>query len=101
VKSTPSLTVVSPNGGESWSRNSAVKITWKSTGMSVDDFVTVDLYKGDKKLWTIWSALPNTGSSLVWTIPSGMVTGNDFRIRISSWANPLYNDTSDAYFTIK
>jgi hypothetical protein len=101
VKSPPSLTVVSPNGGESWSKNSTVRVTWASTGMTTDDFIQVDLYKGDKKLWTLWSNLPNTGSSIPWTIPPGMVTGNDFTIRIESTTNPLVNDMGNGYFTIR
>ena len=38
------VTVTSPNGGESWQAGSAQSITWTQTGLTGS--VTIDLYKG-------------------------------------------------------
>ena len=40
----PTITVTSPNGGESWAAGSTHDITWTQTGLT--GTVTIDLYKG-------------------------------------------------------
>lgn len=95
---TTSLTVTAPAGGETWIRGSTIQIKWSAVG-DTGSTTKVDIYKGGKFLWTNWAAHPNTGLSVPWTVPAGMVTGSDFQIKVSNIANPMVNDTS-GFFSI-
>jgi len=62
--------------------------------------VQIELYKGGIFASLISSSAPNTGS-YSWTVPALQTVGGDYRIRISSVANPAVFDTSNANFTIE
>jgi Leucine-rich repeat (LRR) protein len=93
----PSLTVTSPNGGESWVRRSTHTITWTWTGTVGDVKIQYTLNAGSS--WTtITSSTPNDGS-YQWTLPN--VTSNKTQCLVKIEAiNGSAVDTSDAYFTI-
>jgi len=93
-----SITVTSPNGGESWSAGSTRRITWTSSG-SIGSSVKIELMKGSTVVQTILSSTENDGSYSSWTISSGL-TGTDYRIRISSTSYPAVADTSNSVFAI-
>jgi len=95
----PKITVLEPNGGETWLKNSPVVITWTSIG-KVGDQVKIDLYKGGSLLATIQENTAND-DSLVWTVSDTLAAGNDYRIRITAVANNGVWDMSDAPFTIE
>lgn len=44
---TPSITVLSPNGGEVWEIGKTYSIKWNALGFSNADSVTIDIYKGN------------------------------------------------------
>ena len=90
------ITVTAPNGGESWLIGSNHPITWTSTG-SVGSDVKIELLKSEVVVATVIT--PNDGL-WGWTIQSGLATGSDYRIRITSTTNPAIKDTSNSYFTI-
>ncbi len=99
---TPSITVISPNGGETWVVGNTYNITWKSTGV---DTVNIIL---DKKLEnsqqgdiTLISNLTNDGADS-WTVPSWIMTGqNEYKIFIcSSSGCSSVGDSSDNWFSI-
>jgi hypothetical protein len=92
-----SIVVTSPNGGESFSATT-IPITWTSSG-NVGSYVRIELFKAGALVQTLASGTPNDGA-FSWTIPSGLATGNDFRIRITSTTNPAISDTSNSNFTI-
>ncbi len=94
----PSLTLVSPNGGESWQVGSQHAIRWTSTGSianvslaySTDNFATSHV---------IVASTANTGS-YNWTIPNDPST--TARVRVASTISPTtIRDDSDANFTIQ
>jgi len=93
----PSLTVTSPNGGESWVRRSTHTITWTWTGTVGNVKIQYTMDAGSS--WTtIISSTPNDGS-YQWTLPN--VTSNKTQCLVKIEAiNGSAVDTSDTYFTI-
>lgn len=110
---TPSITIVSPNGGEQWEIGKTYQVTWKVSGFSPNDYVKVLIRKG---LWDSGNAV-NYGNTLANTEayrniailnPVGNDTsfyevGKNYFIDISlvtSNGEPLATDFSDATFSI-
>jgi molybdopterin-binding protein len=94
-----SITVTSPNGGESWVRGTNRTIKWTSIG-SVGSSVKVELLKGGTLSSTITSSTVNNWS-YSWTVPSGQTTGTNYKIRITSTSNSSILDISDNNFTVR
>ena len=96
-----SITVTSPNGGESWKRGTTHTVTWDYTG-SPGSNVKIMLYKAGTYVGTIADSAP-TGSggkgSYTWPISSTGSTGSDFKVGIQSISQPAIKDVSDNYFT--
>jgi hypothetical protein len=92
-----SLTLTSPNGGESWHVGTVHDVTWSSTGSianvrleySKDGFVS-DVHG-------IVASTPNDGT-YSWTVPNDSST--TVRVRVSDASNSSINDTSDAGWAI-
>jgi hypothetical protein len=96
ITSTPTLIVVTPNGGESWEGGSIQNVTWNSLGTSG----TVKLaYSADNGAsWSdITLSTPDTGS-YQWTVPDTSTTTT--LISISDTGGNSAMDTSDVVFTI-
>ncbi|MHA2100158.1 MAG: Ser-Thr-rich GPI-anchored membrane family protein, partial [Candidatus Kariarchaeaceae archaeon] len=90
------ITVVRPNGGESWSAGTPQNLTWTD---NINENVTIELYKGG----TLHSVIdPSTGSDglKVWDIPFTLESGNDYSIKITSVNDPSISDVSNANFII-
>ncbi len=92
---TASITVSSPNGGESWAGGSPQSISWTSTGVT-----NVKLeYTLDGTTWTlITSSFSASTGFYGWTVPSNATT--TARVRVSDASNSAISDTSNAPFTI-
>jgi endonuclease/exonuclease/phosphatase family metal-dependent hydrolase len=90
-----SVTVSSPNGGESWAGGSSHAITWTSSGVS-----NVKLeYTLNGSTWTtITSSTSASTGSYTWTVPSSATTSA--KVRVSDASNSATSDTSNAAFTI-
>lgn len=69
--STPSITVLSPNGGETWVEGTTQVIRWTSTGVK---HVGIDARCGGHDMGYITMNTPSTGE-YSWTIPDGYATG--------------------------
>jgi M6 family metalloprotease-like protein len=89
-----SLTVTSPNGGETWAAGSTHDVTWTQTGLTGS--VTIDLYKGGINQETLGTAAATAGT-FSWAINPGQAIGTDYRVSIKQGA---VSDESDADFTI-
>jgi hypothetical protein len=89
-----SISVTSPNGGETWSTNAVHEVRWTSSGISGS--VTIKLKKGGAvvKSWTA----ENTGSS--YGSYSWAQTGTDYKIRVENSSGSVF-DESDRNFTIQ
>jgi len=97
----PSITVTSPNGGETWTAGSYKTITWTYTGDP--GYLKIELLKGTSVVSTISSYAykgSNGSGSYNWTVPSNLSSGSDYVIRIKSTSNASITDTSDNFFTI-
>ena len=97
-----SITVTSPNGGESWDRSISHTITWAYSG-SLGSTVKIVLLKAGTEVGTIVSSAPiGTGGkgSYVWTSYSGRVPGSDYKVSVQSISQPAIKDVSDNYFTV-
>ena len=96
------ITVVSPNGGESWKRNSTHAIIWSYTG-NPGSYVKIELLKGGavNRVITSSTGIGSGGSgSYSWRIPSNQTLGSDYKIRVTSTSNGSYTDTSNNNFSI-
>ncbi|PWB56920.1 MAG: hypothetical protein C3F06_00055 [Candidatus Methanoperedenaceae archaeon] len=93
-----SITVISPNGGENWVRETNHNINWNRKG-STGTRVKIELFRGSTLSRTISSSTSNDGS-YSWTIPSSQKLDSNYKIRITGRSNPSYTDTSDNSFTI-
>ena len=96
------ITVTSPNGGESWAKGSTHLITWTSTGITNTANVNIKLYKGGVFNRSIITT-PNTGT-YAWTLPniSDLSVGANYKVRIATayGSNVNASDYSNNNFTI-
>jgi hypothetical protein len=99
----PSISVTSPNGGETWSAGEKHNITWSYQG-NPGVSVKIELVKGSATAVTIVSStsIGSGGSGhYAWSLPATLVTGSDYRVRVSSTANSSLTSMSHGAFTIK
>jgi hypothetical protein len=93
---TPTIVVVSPNGGEEWETGSAQTVRWASSE-SISG-VKIDYTTNDGGQWKrITANAPNNGS-YSWTVPDDPSTQCKIRITDASGSTPT--DTSNTTFTI-
>ena len=91
----PTLTVTSPNGGESWTVGTEQEITWETTG-SVGNVDILYSYNDGASWPAIVSYTENDGS-FTWTVPDTPSTHCFIRVQEND-GDP--GDYSDAAFTI-
>jgi len=104
IKATPSITVISPNGGEQWQIGNTYQITWKSQGISKVD---ISACRSEDPFSCVRIG-PNEGvdahlGKYDWNIKQllGFVEpGSRLKIRIIEYKNPAAIDFSDRYFSI-
>ena len=114
TSTTPSITVLSPNGGEVWEVGKTYGISWKTTNLSnnnlkviVDLFKATDLTTGLPRQDTVpLNAVSATQGYMSWTIPQTLSSGN-YRVGLSlidysvnSEGLVVNRDSSDAPFSI-
>ncbi len=113
----PSITLLQPNGGESWAAGSTHGITWSSTGLAAGTVVNITysdgrgrgFIKNAKAGGAIGRARAGQGS-YTWTVPAN--PGNHWRVTLcvpapgshvksgAAGRACLVSDTSDAPFSI-
>jgi hypothetical protein len=95
-------TVLSPNGGETWSSGSTKNITW--SGSTQANSVTIYLINSEGTGQLITSSIPDTGS-YSWNVgkfDDQFVEGTQYKIRILIYHNSgVTVDESDNFFTIQ
>jgi hypothetical protein len=91
-----SITVVAPNGGETWEIGKTYEIIWSSENISNN--CNIDLYKRDVLVCPIGVNVSNAGVML-WTIDSSTPLDTEYKIKIRS-VDGTFSDYSDDYFTI-
>ena len=100
--SAPSITVTSPNGGETWQRGTSHTVTWSYTG-SPGSMVKIVLLKGGTEVGTIkdsWSIGSGGKGSYTWPVYLSGTTGSDYKVSVQSISQSAIKDTSNNYFTL-
>jgi|GEM_PF-3207522 len=93
-----SITVISPNGGETWYLYNLENITWTSQG--INGLISIKIYASDIRYGeTIATNIPNTGS-YQWEITKDIPTDDTYKINIWSADDSTIYDESDNYFSI-
>ncbi len=92
------LTLTSPNGGETWAEQTTHDITWNRSG-DVGNYVSLHYSLDAGATWTqIISSTPNDGSH-PWTLPSVTEDQAACRVKVAS-TTTSFADTSDGTLTI-
>ena len=102
VAPVPTISITSPNGGETWSAGTTQTITWTYTG-NPGTTVQIDLIKGGGGPSSIVKST-SMGSggkgSYSWKIPGTLAPGADYQVKLTSTSNGSYAGQSGADFTI-
>ena len=93
-----SITLTSPNGGESWITGTSQAITWNSTYLTGNVKIELNRYYSAGLWETLSASTLNTGM-FYWTVTDPATTQN--RIRVTSINSPATADTSGNNFTIR
>ncbi|MBU3999741.1 hypothetical protein KKG29_00990 [Patescibacteria group bacterium] len=98
---TPSITVLSPNGGEKIELVTKYKVTWMSNGGLPSDSVNIDLYKNNQYLVALAQNLSLSDGQLIWLVNEPVKAGDNYKIRVGlNSAVREMSDYSDNYFSI-
>ena len=98
--SIPYISVSSPSTTDSWSTGAAYSISWYS--YEAGDSVSIELYNNESYDSTISESTGSSGyygSSYLWSVPRETTSGTEYRIRVTSLADPLISGYS-SFFTI-
>ena len=90
------ITVTSPNGGESWPEGSSRTISWNSSNCSGN--VSIKLYHVGSLCSTIASSTPDDGI-YVWEVEPCNDFSINYKVRVTNLASGNF-DESDSYFNI-
>ncbi len=102
----PKITVLSPNGGETFAPGQQISVRWQSLGYSPSATVSISLDKPDQggysNTFNISSINLTDDGSEIFTIPSNVPAGQySVRVQITeSGAQTFSSDRSDNLFTI-
>jgi hypothetical protein len=90
-----SLSVTSPNGGESWAGGGSRTLTWAANQVPT---VALEYSLDDGGSWALIGHTQGAAGSYTWTVPD--IATTRARVRVSDAANASLADHSDATFTI-
>ena len=93
----PTLTLLSPKGGEKWATGTMHPITWSSDGTVGN--IKIELSINDSA-WTAIIATTTNDGTYSWTIPDNTTLSAKCRVRISQVTGGTPFDSSHAYFEI-
>ena len=91
------ITVTSPNGGETWNAGEDYQITWSA---NFSEYVRIQLFKNGTYNSTIDDYTPSSDGTYLWTIPSSQTPGIDYKIKIVNCQQSTIFDYSDNRFAI-
>ncbi|MCZ6702131.1 MAG: T9SS type A sorting domain-containing protein, partial [Ignavibacteria bacterium] len=91
------ITLLSPNGGESWLIGSTHDITWID---DIDGKVLIELLKGESPPVPTFIDTVLSSGFFTWNIPDSTAPGSDYKIKITSIDQPAISDISNNNFTL-
>lgn len=108
ISAKPFITVLSPNGGETWEIGKSYTILWKTTGLGSDTQVSIILEgvgtagPREGEAYRLIANVSNTGR-YNWTVPVDIfkTPNNTYKILIYNYENSDIQDRSNAPFSIK
>lgn len=95
----PSITVVTPNGGESWQRGDGVLVEWKTVNIAADAQMLIRLRGYDTGLeYNLVTSINDGFEKLV--VPMSIPVG-PYKLEVkTAFDNQSYLDASDSYFKV-
>lgn len=93
---TATLTVQTPNGGETFAPGSRLQVQWQAVGISGPG--SIQLLRDERQVAVIAASVNLSQGKTSWRIPKDLKAGN-YTVRIQS-RDRKYSDTSDQPFTI-
>jgi hypothetical protein len=97
----PAVTLISPNGGETWTAGTPRTIAWTASDNAGVRSIDLAYSPDSGATWSaIASGLPNSGA-FGWTVP--LAPSSRYRVRIVArdLAGNIASDASDALFTVR
>src|SRR5690606_14565991 len=87
----PTITLITPNGGETWQLGSPQSIQWNYSG-NPGSTVKIEALRGETVIATIPSVSIGSGGSGFFnlTVHSNTPVGDNYRFRVTSTNNPAY-----------
>ena len=104
TSTTPSITVLSPNGGETYTAGQQITVKWNSKYIGSNEKISVSIYKKGAQLSQEGSPYGYTTTNIGsynWIIPKD-INSNQYEVSVGyilTNGNAVY-DNSDNYFTI-
>jgi hypothetical protein len=92
-----SITFTSPISTSAFTAGSSNTITWVPDTGFLGTSAYLYLYKANKLLLSIFPSYVSNSGTYSWSAPSGLVTGNDYRIKIANSSNSLLYGYSAAF----
>lgn len=92
----PNVTVLSPNGGETWQVDDEKEITWTSENVAN---VKIELTTNGGAVWNVLTESTESDGSFKWTVVDG-INSSLCKIKISDAADAVPSDISDGNFSI-
>lgn len=93
----PTVTVTSPDGGESWAAGSTQSVTWSTTGIATT--VDVTLLRDGEVDRVIRAGAPAAAGSTSWALPASLTPASDYSVRVDVVGSEATDD-SDATFAV-
>ena len=97
VFTNPSITLIYPDGGESFAKGQEITITWESNNLSGN--IGIELYKTGISVLKITDSIPDSGQFRL-KLSYDLTDGDDYKIKLTAFNDNL-SDFSNSYFSIK
>ncbi len=91
----PSITVLNPNGGETWNKGQTYNIAWRSRNL---DKVAIYALSGGQR-YVLATGVDARAGTYSFTVPTTWPNNRDYKIYVSN-ESTYVNDSSDGYFTV-
>jgi hypothetical protein len=91
------VTFAAPTVGATWAAGSSYQVRWIPDTSVLGTSVYLYLYKGSQQVTYIYSSSLSNSGSYTWTIPSGLSTGSDYRIKIANYNNSTLGGFSPSF----
>ena len=101
LPSPPTVTVLFPNGGETFLFNSNCNISWSASGGSPRRYEVFWSSNGGSTWTVLASNLSATSNSFVWRVPKQQTTSGRIKVRLTDASGAVVEDISNNNFSIR